>query len=131
MTKIIEMIMRCKFFLMILLLLLIGGGAYYLGQSSASPAPSVETKAVVIKKEDTNQKNADNNEKISAEETVKKANEKAENDLRKMAKEQEEHKKAIEADKSIGTETNGTVKVAPPKFDAPKDLTVRQADFKD
>ena len=33
--------------------------------------------------------------------------------------------------KSIGTRTNGTVKVAPPKFEAPKDLKVRQADFKD
>ena len=39
--------------------------------------------------------------------------------------------KKVEEDKSIGTRTNGTVKVAPPKFEAPKDLKVRQADFKD
>ena len=48
-----------------------------------------------------------------------------------MARELDEHKKKVEEDKSIGTRTNGTVKVAPPKFEAPKDLKVRQADFKD
>ncbi len=131
MTKIIELFVKYKFLMIIILLLLFGYGAYYLGQSSASPIPDIEGENVITHQDDSSKSDDENIQNKTNETKLKQSKAKAEADLDKMAKEIEEHNKAIENDESIGTETNGTVKMAPPKFDVPKDLTVRQADFKD
>jgi uncharacterized protein (UPF0333 family) len=117
--KIVEISMRYKI-LMLVLLILIGVGAFYWGYSLENQDTKADNMVVET-----------NTEKTTTESSVETANTKAEEDLEKMARELDEHKKKVEEDKSIGTRTNGTVKVAPPKFEAPKDLKVRQADFKD
>ncbi len=117
--KIVEISMRYKI-LMLVLLILIGAGAFYWGYSLVNQDTKADNMVVET-----------NTEKTTTESSVETANTKAEEDLEKMARELDQHKKKVEEDKSIGTRTNGTVKVAPPKFEAPKDLKVRQADFKD
>lgn len=130
MTKLLELSMRFKIILMLFLLFVLGGLAFYLGQSSASPSDDVSL-SKVQQEDHISKKEAGNKTDKSAEEAADKANAKTEADLEKMAKQLDEHKKEIEEDQSNGTVENGTVKLAPPKFSAPKDLKTRQADFKD
>ncbi len=130
MTKLLELSMRFKIILMLFLLFVLGGLAFYLGQSSASPSDDVSL-SKVQQEDHISKKEAGNKADKSAEEAADKANAKTEADLEKMAKQLDEHKKEIEEDQSNGTVENGTVKLAPPKFSAPKDLKTRQADFKD
>ena len=130
MTRILELFMRYKAIMVLLFLLVIGGMAFYLGQSSANPvedegSPKVQQEKTISKNQ------ADNKADKSSDEAAAKANAKTEADIEKMAKQLDEHKKEIEEDKTTGTVENGTVKMAPPKFSAPKDLKTRQADFKD
>ena len=130
MTKLLELSMRFKIILMLFLLFVLGGLAFYLGQSSASPSDDVSL-SKVQQEDHIRKKETGNKADKSAEEAADKANAKTEADLEKMAKQLDEHKKEIEEDQSNGTVENGTVKLAPPKFSAPKDLKTRQADFKD
>ena len=130
MTKLLELSMRFKIILMLFLLFVLGGLAFYLGQSSASPSDDVSL-SKVQQEDHISKKETGNKADKSAEEAADKANAKTEADLEKMAKQLDEHKKEIEEDQSNGTVENGTVKLAPPKFSAPKDLKTRQADFKD
>ncbi|SFI31843.1 hypothetical protein SAMN04487861_12812 [Selenomonas ruminantium] len=130
MTRLLELFGQYKILMMLVLLLIIGGIAFYLGQSSASPAEEAQVQTVQ-KESHTNKKDDAAKAENSADEAADKANAKTEADIEKMAKQLDEHKKEVEEDKSNGTVENGTVKMAPPKFTAPKDLKVRQADFKD
>jgi len=130
MTRLLELFGQYKILMMLVLLLIIGGMAFYLGQSSASPAEDGQVQTVQKENHTSKKDDAAKAEK-SADEAADKAKAKTEADIEKMAKQLDEHKKEVENDKTNGTVENGTVKMAPPKFSAPKDLKTRQADFKD
>lgn len=128
MEKLLETLMRYKIAMILLLVILLGGLAFLMGHSSATTQTN-ETQVVKQVENVSDKKDSSKNETSqSADEALKKSEEKANADIKKMEKAIEENNKRIEEDEQYGKTINGTDIPAPPKF-SKSTVPTRKADF--